>query len=112
MSTTKYVPTDYAKSVKLRIVIEVGSPDPKTHKRKKAWVGIGGAIQMRPKPPKIPYTVREATSDEYKQVFDRGYTKYVQEIVEDNVVQEDPKQEPKEERVYKTEKTSKKKKNR
>jgi len=67
MST--YRPTALAISTPRRYFIE----------QSQKWVGIGGAIQMKNQPPKLPaeYTVAEATPDEYKMLFEQGLTHLV-----------------------------------
>lgn len=53
---TKYVPSARAKANPVRLV--------------KKGYAIGGSIDIKPKAPKLPYTVPEATQAQYKEYYE------------------------------------------
>jgi len=42
------------------------------------WVGVGGSVAVKPGAPKLPFTIPEATQEQYKEIFERGHTKLVE----------------------------------
>ena len=57
-----YGPTPYGKANPIRIRVHG------------VEVGVGAAVTVMPSPPALPYTVREATPEEYEILFHRGHT--------------------------------------
>ena len=60
-----YAPGVVDKPIRLRV--------PSTRK----WVGIGASLQITPTPPKLPYTIPEATQSELAELFKAGYTNLI-----------------------------------
>lgn len=56
----KYVPTEAAQNNPRRVYL----------KKSRKWVGVGGPVQITRKPPKKNQTIREATPEEYKHLFE------------------------------------------
>ena len=57
-----YGPSEWRKENPIRIQVERGGE----------WVCVGVPVKIEPEPPKLPVTVREATPEEYKILFERG----------------------------------------
>lgn len=66
MAGKKFGPTEWRKGKPIRVQTNVGEKKPRE------WVCVGGPIEITPAPPKTPYTIREATSEEYEQLMKRG----------------------------------------
>jgi len=49
-------------------------------------VGVGAAIEAKPTPPALPFTIAEATSEQYEELFKRGLTKWVESYEETNEI--------------------------
>ena len=45
-------------------------------------VGVGASIQAKPTPPALPFTIAEATSEQYGELFNRGLSKWVESYEE------------------------------
>lgn len=45
-----------------------------------SWIGIGGSILRTPEPPELPYTLPEATPEQYEQLYNMGYTSLIEEV--------------------------------
>ena len=56
-----YVPTPYCIANPVRIRVHG------------VEVGVGAAVEVVPSPPALPYTVQEATPEQYEILFHRGH---------------------------------------
>lgn len=45
---------------------------PRVLKLNGVWIGIGGKVERKPKPPFSSYTIREARPEEYTELARRG----------------------------------------
>ena len=82
MAKEQYVATDLAKSRPM--VVPIFSAEAGRNGRKKVLklVGVGGTVKRKAKPPvRGELTIKEATATEYKALFERGLTRYVEKKV-------------------------------
>ena len=49
-------------------------------------VGVGAAIEAKPTPPALPFTIAEATSEQYGELLNRGLSKWVESYEETNEI--------------------------
>lgn len=47
---------------------------PRVIKHEGRWIAIGGVVTMRFTPPKLPIEVPEASQEDYRALYDLGYT--------------------------------------
>ena len=66
-----YVPTPYCIANPVRIRVHG------------VEVGVGAAVEVVPSPPALPYTVPEATPEQYEILFHRGHKQRIYEY--DNI---------------------------
>ena len=81
MATYKYIPSDVRKQNRISVRIDG------------KWRGIGGNIDYKPRPPELPFVVREANEAEYKKAFELGISG-IEKVKQENRSSRDHVQTP------------------